>query len=52
MPAGTFFIQVQAELLDADGLGVPSAHRLLKATLLATPAVDVSTVRTHQPADY
>eukprot|EP00966_Prymnesium_polylepis_P164806 3810444-Prymnesium_polylepis.1 len=30
---------VQAELLDADGRGVPSAERLMHATLLATPAV-------------
>ena len=30
---------VQAELLDADGKGVPSSERLLRAVLFATPAL-------------
>ena len=30
---------LQAELIDADGRGVPSAERLKNATLLATPAL-------------
>ena len=30
---------IQAQLVDADGKGVPSAERLMRATLLSTPAI-------------
>ena len=36
---------LQAQLVDADGRGVPSAERLLRATLLATPALPVDRSR-------
>ena len=36
---------VQASLVDADGKGVPSAERLMKAVLLATPAVPFEIVK-------
>ena len=35
----------QAKMCDADGRGVPSAERLLKAVILATPAIAVSTAQ-------
>ena len=31
---------LQADLSDADGRGMPSAERLMKATLIATPAME------------
>ena len=36
---------LQADLSDADGRGMPSAERLMKATLIATPAMENTLLR-------